>query len=147
MGSTYFDLHYHWVCATKERCPFVRDGLRERFHEYVGGTIRGLGGVPLRIGGVQDHVHALLGLRTTHCLADFVRELKKATSVWAAEQIDPRFAWQEGYAVFSVSASMRDIVGAYIDRQPEHHRTRSFTEELVQLLEKHGIAYDPKFLG
>ena len=146
MGSTYYDLHYHWVCATKERRRIIRPDWRARFHEYLGGTIRGLDGVPLNVGGVEDHVHALIGLKTTHCLADFVREFKKASSVWAASQVEPSFAWQEGYSVFTVSASMKETVGQYIDRQPEHHRRRSFAEELVQLLRKHGIDYDPKYL-
>ena len=76
MGSTYHSLHYHWVCSTKERRPFIRPEWRPRLHEYLGGTVRGLEGVPLKIGGVQDHVHALIGLKPTHCFSDFVRELK-----------------------------------------------------------------------
>ncbi|MCZ7640540.1 MAG: IS200/IS605 family transposase [Verrucomicrobia bacterium] len=146
MGSTYHDLHYHWICATKLRRPFIRPAWRARFHEYLGGTVRGLDGVPLKVGGVEDHVHALVGLKTTHCLADFVRELKKATSVWVSSQVDPSFAWQEGYAVFTVSASMRKTVGQYIDRQEEHHRHKSLAEELELLLRRHGIQYDPRYL-
>jgi REP element-mobilizing transposase RayT len=105
-----------------------------------------LGGVPLQIGGVQDHVHALLGLKPVHCLADLVRELKKASSVWAAGQHEPQFAWQEGYSVFSVSASKVGTVRQYIATQEEHHRRRSFAEELQELLQKHGVQYDPKYL-
>ena len=115
MGSTYYSLHYHWVCSTKERRPFIRN-WKPRFHEYIGGTVRGLGGEPLKVGGVEDHVHALLGLKTTHCLADFSRELKKATSVWAKAQHDRDFEWQEGYAVFSVSPSLLEKVALYIDQ-------------------------------
>ncbi len=146
MGSTYYSLHYHWVCSTKERRPFIRNDWRSRLHEYLGGTIRGLEGVPLKIGGVEDHVHALIGLKTTHCLADFVRELKKASSTWTASQHEREFAWQEGYSIFTVSASMRDTVSRYIERQEEHHRKKTFAEELKELLEKHGVEYDPKYL-
>ena len=81
MGSTYYSLHYHWVCSTKDRRPLIRAEWEARFHEYVGGTVRGLGGVALKIGGVPDHVHALIGLKPVHCISDFARELKKATSV------------------------------------------------------------------
>jgi hypothetical protein len=80
------------VCSTKDRRPLIRPAWRQRFHEYLGGTVRGLEGVPLQVGGVEDHVHLLFGLKTTHCLADFARELKKASSVWAAEHGDPAFA-------------------------------------------------------
>ena len=146
MGSTYYSLHYHWVCSTKERRPFIRPDWQARLHEYLGGTVRGLGGVPLQVGGVQDHVHALVGLKPVHCLADFVRELKKASSVWAASQHEPQFAWQEGYSVFAVSASKVKAVRRYIAGQEEHHRRRSFAEELAELLQKHGVQYDPKYL-
>ena len=146
MGSTYFSLHYHWVCATKERRPLIHSAWRTQLHEYLGGTVRGLMGVPLQVGGVADHVHALIGLRPTHCLSDFVRELKKASSVWAATHHERQFEWQEGYSVFTVSASKVASVRQYIAEQEEHHRRRTFDEELRELLEKHGVQYSPQYL-
>jgi REP element-mobilizing transposase RayT len=146
MGSTFYSLHYHWVCSTKERRPFVRSDWRSHLHEYIGGTVRGMDGVPMKIGGVEDHVHALFGLKTIHCIADFVRELKKASSVWAAKTHEREFEWQEGYSIFSVSVNMLKTVGDYIGRQEEHHRKMTFADELKQFLEKHGVEYDPKHL-
>jgi len=146
MGSTYYSLHYHWVCSTKERRPWLQGDWRSRFHEYLGGTVRGLAGVPLRIGGVEDHVHALIGLKPVECISDFVRELKKASSVWASKHHEPQFEWQEGYSIFAVSTSRMEAVSRYIQGQEEHHRQRSFAEELKQLLEKHRVQYDPKYL-
>ena len=146
MGSTYYSLHYHWVCSTKERRRFIKPEWRDRLHEYFGGTVRGLDGVALKVGGVEDHLHALIGLKPVHCLSDFSRELKKATSVWAAANHDREFAWQEGYSIFAVSVSLMEKVSHYIEHQEEHHRERTFEEELKQLLEKHGVKYDPKYL-
>ena len=147
MASTYLSLHYHLVFGTKNREPFIAPLWRSRLHEYLGGTITGLGGFPQGIGGVADHVHLLVGLKATHCLADILRELKKASSVWVHEQIDLQtFAWQEGYAAFTVSATARPAVQKYIANQEEHHRARSFREELIEMLEQAGIEYDPKFL-
>jgi REP element-mobilizing transposase RayT len=91
-------------------------------------------------------VHLLVSLDATHKIKDFLRELKKASSVWATHQHCPQFAWQEGYAAFTVSASHQDRVRRYIESQPEHHRKISFIDELRILLEKHGIQYDPKYL-
>jgi len=120
---------------------------RHRLHEYLGGTVRGLGGSPEIIGGVADHVHLLVALKATHCLADFVRELKKASSVWVHEERKlAGFAWQEGYAAFTVSATTRDAVREYIARQEEHHRGRTFRDELVQMLKKAGIEYNERYL-
>ncbi len=82
MASTYLSLHYHIVFGTKNRLPIIDGHWRPRLHEYLGGAIRGLGGFPERIGGTEDHVHLLVSLKATHCLADVMRELKKASSVW-----------------------------------------------------------------
>ena len=137
MASTYLSLHYHLVFSTKNREPLIAAAWRPRLHEYLGGTLRVLGGFPEGIGGVADHVHLLVGLKATHCLADVMRELKKTASVWVHEQIGLRsFAWQEGYAAFTVSATSRAAVRGYIARQEEHHRTKSFREELVEMLDK-----------
>src|SRR5690348_9706941 len=104
MPSTYLSLHYHLVFSTKGRVPSIDAAWRSDLHAYLGGTIRGLGGVPEAIGGVADHVHLLVGLKATHCLADVIRELKKAASIWVHEKIGAGdFAWQEGYAAFTVS--------------------------------------------
>ena len=146
MGSTFYSLHYHWICSTKERRPLIRADGRPRFHDYLGGTIRGLEGSPLIIGGVDDHVHALFGLKPTHCISDLVRELKKAASVWMADQSEVQFQWQDGYSIFSVSASMVETVRQYIERQEAHHRKLSFVEELTRLLGRHHVQFDPKYL-
>jgi REP element-mobilizing transposase RayT len=147
MPSTHTSLHYHLIFATKDRQPHIAPEWRTRLHEYLGGTVRGLGAVPQGIGGVADHVHLLVALKPTHCLSDFMRELKKTSSVWVAEEIGlAAFRWQEGYGAFTVSASARASVQEYIARQQEHHRTRTFREELVEFLEKSGVDYDPRYL-
>ncbi len=147
MSSTYLSLHYHIVFGTKDRDPLIHADWRSRLHEYLGGTVRGLGGFPQGVGGVADHAHLLVGLKATHCLADVMRELKKATSVWVHDEIGLRaFAWQEGYAAFSVSATARDAVKQYIAHQEEHHRVKSFREELIEMLNRAGVEYDPKYL-
>ncbi len=125
----------------------ISDEWWTRLHEYLGGTIDGLGGISQGVGGVHDHVHLLVGLKATHCLADFMRELKKVGSIWVHDEIrDRKFAWQEGYAAFTVSPTARTAVKRYIANQESHHRKKSFREELVDLLEKAGVEYDPKYL-
>ena len=90
MASTYLSLHYHIVFSTKDQMQSISDEWRTRLHEYLGGTVDGLGGISQRVGGVQDHLHLLVGLKATHCLADFMRELKKAGSIWIHDEIRDR---------------------------------------------------------
>lgn len=147
MPSTHTHLLYHLIFATKKRAPLIADSWRARLHEYLGGCITGLGGVPQGVGGVADHVHLLVGLKPTHRLSDFMRELKKSSSNWVRETLGlAEFAWQEGYAAFTLSASARVSVHDYIARQAEHHRRKTFREELVEFLQKSGVAYDARYL-
>ncbi len=147
MGSTFHSLHYHIVFSTKDRRQLLRADWRPRLHEYLGGTIRGLGGVAEAIGGVEDHVHLLASLSTTHAPADLVRELKKGSSVWISEQYERGFAWQDGYSVFTVSWTHVPVVRRYIEGQETHHRKTSFAEELKKLLQRNGVQYEAKYLS
>jgi len=147
MSSTYLSLHYHIVFSTKERWPFIDDPWRPRMHEYLGGTVRGLEGIPEAVGGVADHVHLLVGLRATHRLSDFMQELKKASSGWARKQHECAFGWQDGYAAFSASHTHIEAIQNYIHDQETHHRKESFLDELVRLLQRNGVAYDPRYLA
>jgi len=147
MPSTYLSLHYHIIFATKSRQPTIAPSWRQQLHEYLGGTVNGLGAHVQGVGGTADHVHILLGLRSTHCLADFMREVKKASSKWVHNETGTKsFAWQEGYGAFTVSPNARSHVRDYIANQEEHHRTRTSREELVELLELAGVVYDAKYM-
>lgn len=147
MAGTYYSLLYHIVFSTKDRRPISRKDLLPRLHEYLGGTVHGLGGVPLGVGGVEDHVHLLISLKTTHRLSDFMRDLKKASSIWVSETMGEKsFHWQDGYSVFTVSASAKDDVRRYIAKQEEHHSKRSFRDELIDFLKKSGVEFEERFL-
>ena len=147
MSSTHLSLHYHLVFGTKNHEALISSPWRERLHAYLGGVIRTLDGVPAAIGGVADHVHLLVGLRATHTLADVLRELKSVSSKWVHEEMGvPSFAWQEGYGAFTVSASQLENVRRYIQQQEEHHRTRTFREEYLALLQRSGAEFDERYV-
>ena len=71
MPSTHTCLLFPLVFATKNREPMISSEWKVRFHDYLGGAVYGLGGVPLGVGGVADHVHLLVRLKPTHILSDF----------------------------------------------------------------------------
>jgi putative transposase len=147
MASTYLSLNHHLILATKGREPCIAPEWRSDLHRYLGGVVRSLEGHAHCIGGTNDHVHLLVELKATHCLADFMRDLKRGSSSWVHSDISLKtFAWQEGYAAIAVSPSGMDEVRRYIDNQEEHHRHRSSLEELQLILERAGIKYNPRFL-
>jgi REP element-mobilizing transposase RayT len=147
MPSTHLALHYHIIFSTKDREPIIAKSWRERLHAYLGGVIRNVDGVPEAIGGVADHVHLLVGLRATHCLADVVRDAKAVSSRWVHDEMRiATFAWQEGYGAFTVSPSQRGAVREYIAAQEEHHRQRTFQDEYIEFLRRCGVEFDERFL-
>ena len=148
MASTFTNLLYHAVFSTKDRVPAIHEGVRERLYEYMGGIIRGERGVLLEIGGVPDHVHLLMKLKSDMAIAEIVRLIKSNSSKWLNDSNGPtgRFEWQTGYGAFSVSESQVRKVRKYIQTQESHHAKVSFRDELIALLEKHGIEYDERYL-
>lgn len=147
MSSTHLSLHVHIVFSTKNREPFITDHWRERLHTFLGGAIRTAGCVPACVGGTDNHVHLLIGIRATHCLANVIRDIKRASSKWIHEAIGKKeFGWQDGYGAFTVGASQLKDVKEYIRNQLEHHRRSTFQEEYVRFLREYGVDYDEKYV-
>src|SRR5437867_2504451 len=115
MPSTHTSLHFHLIFSTKNRVPTISKEWRERLHEYLGGIVKGLEGIPLAIGGIEDHVHLLVGLKSSHRLDYFLRDLKADSSHWVHTDIGNRmFDWQKGYAAITVSPLNTEGVRKYI---------------------------------
>lgn len=148
MSNTFTNLNYHLVFSTKDRQPLITKERQPRIYGYMGGIIKDLRGEAICIGGVEDHVHILCRLKTDVSLADVLRQIKGSSSKWINDELKPtgKFAWQAGYAAFSVSRSRTDSVIRYIEEQEEHHREIGFKEELIDFLERHGIEYDERYL-
>ena len=148
MATSLVKVLIHLVWSTKERVPFIDAALQAELYPYMSAIIRHQGGIPLALGGMPDHVHILFRLKADTRLSDLLRDLKAGSSKWVHEKKDPmpEFKWQTGYAAFSVSPSNEAKVKAYILNQEAHHRKKSFQEELIELLDKHGVEYDPKYI-
>ena len=147
MSHTYSSNRVHVIFSTKERQKYLSSDCQAKLWPYMSGIAHHHGFEALKIGGVADHVHALLLLPPTLPLAKAVQMLKGSSSHWLNEnRSGPAFAWQEGYGAFSVSASQTDDVVRYIANQAEHHAKRSYEEEFLGFLKKYGIAYDPQYV-
>ena len=138
----------HIIFSTKNREPWLDRDVRPRTHAYLATTCRDLGAELVHVGGVADHVHIVTTLPRTVCQAQVVEQIKKASSKWI-KGLDTRyrgFFWQRGYGAFSVSPSQLNIVLGYIEAQQEHHRTWTFQEEYRELLRKHGVEFDERYV-
>ena len=147
MANTYTSLHYHLVFSTKNRERWITPDLEPRLWAYLGGIAKENKMTPIQIGGVEDHVHVLLGAPATLAPSKIAQYMKGGSSAWI-HQTFPNlkgFAWQDGYGAFTVSKSSLPDVRAYVLGQREHHRTRTFQEEHVAFLKRHEIEYDGRY--
>ena len=147
MFRSYSAVNLHAVFATKDRNPYLRDrNLRIEMHAYIAGVSKTLGCPTLIVGGVEDHVHVLAGQGKEVSQSDWINEIKRVSSLWAKRRDEAwsEFAWQRGYGIFSVSPDAVSSLRRYIETQEEHHRTQSFEDEFVRLLEQHGMAWDAR---
>ena len=136
----------HIIFSTKDRRPLISDELTPNLHAYLAGTARKLGCECFRAGGVADHVHLAVRVATTLAMADLVSKLKTSSSVWMKAQGVSRFAWQRGYALFSVGPTDLDALIRYIDAQKTHHAQRGFQDELRALLTKYHVPFDERYV-
>ena len=152
MPQSLANILLHAVWSTKDRFGFLTDKpLRDELHRYPGGISARLDCPTLIVGGVADHVHILLRLARTITVADWVKEMKRASTVWLIDQAhrDPmlsKFHWQSGYGIFSVSESKTDDVRTYIANQEEHHAKHTFQDEYRRFLQAHRIVWDEKYV-
>ena len=131
MANSYVDITLHITFHVKTNdCMIERDTL-PRLFQYLGGTIRGMNGKAIMIGGEPDHVHILTTIPSTITVAEFVMKIKKNSSKWLKTlgSYYRAFAWQDGYGAFSVSHSVIPKTIAYISNQEEHHRKMTMKEE------------------
>ena len=120
--------------------------LWHEVHAYLGGVLRNHNCNPIEIGGVEDHVHILLGLSRTMTIAQVTEQVKTSTTKWIKTKGDPDFSWQSGYGAFSVGVREVEQMTGYIRNQEAHHRTISFQDEFRSLLREAGLEFDERYV-
>jgi len=136
----------HLVFSTKNREPLIAFDKLERTFAYLAGTLNGIHCPAIVVGGMPDHVHLLFALAKTMSVSKVVEEVKKESSKWAKQHVHPAFYWQNGYGAFSVSPSGVDAVRLYIETQAEHDRAMTFQDEFRELLRRHGVEWDERYV-
>jgi REP element-mobilizing transposase RayT len=148
MPSSWTQNIYHAVFSTKHRQPLISPDLEVRLYPFVGGILKDLRCIPLAINGTFDHLHFLAIYPSDLSHADLLRHVKKRSSEWIHGAFTNLrdFAWQEGYGGFTVSKSAMDDVARYIREQKEWHQKFDSLAEFKELLRRHAIKFDPKYL-
>ncbi len=148
MAQSLCKIYLHIIFHTKTTSPVVDWEHVPQLHAYIGALVKTTGCKVISVGGVEDHVHVLVLFSKTESVAHVVEEMKRNSSRWV-KTLAPsyeKFAWQGGYAAFSVSQSQVDAVIRYIGNQKEHHMKQSFRDEYLQFLKLYGVEYDEKYV-
>ena len=148
MSHSYIQCRLRCIFSTKGRRNLIPADMQPRLWAYIGGIARDNEMIALVVGGTANHAHVLLALPATITIAKAMQRIKAGSSLWLHETSPSMsgFAWQEGYAAFSVSASRMDETVRYIEQQDEHHRTLSFEDEFRRFLERHAVEYDARYM-
>jgi REP element-mobilizing transposase RayT len=145
---SYTNLKVHLVWSTNDRERLIREEFQSELYAYFGGILKKRKHLLIAAGGIEDHVHLLVGLHQSQSIADCVRDLKSNSSRWIHDT-QPKlagFAWQKKYGAFSVSESSVEKVKRYIANQKTHHERVSYQDEFRALLKRHGIEFDERYL-
>ena len=148
MANTFTSLHVHVVFSTKNRERWLTPEVEEEVWRYLGGICRAHQFTAVQVGGVEDHVHLLLGCPATVALSDFMKRLKGESSKWASGKF-PRwagFSWQDGYGAFSVGHSQIPATIRYIQNQRVKHRRQKFEDEYRRFLHVHEIKAEERYV-
>ena len=146
--SSHHGILVHVVFSTKYRKPMLCESWRDGLFAYIGGTIKEHDAVLIKSGGTEDHVHLLIRFHPKHSISATIKLLKANSSRWINEHqnLPRKFSWQPGYGAFSVSVSNIETVKSYIGNQAEHHKSRSFRDEFLALLDRHGMEFDERYV-
>ena len=149
MANTYSSIFFHIVFSTKNRQQWIDVEIENRVWAYIGGIARKHKCTAIQVGGIEDHIHALVLSPTTYSPSQVAQFLKGESSKWIHEELPKlqKFGWQDGYGAFSVSKSKVSTIVEYIKNQREHHQGKTFEEEYLDLLRWHEIdVVDERFL-
>ena len=148
MANTYTQIYVHVVFAVDGRQNLIAEEHNDELQKYITGIVSGQNQKLIAINNMPDHLHLLVGLKPDIALSDLVRDIKAGSSKFINDKhwVKGRFSWQEGFGAFSYSRSQLGAVIRYIENQQKHHAKKTFREEYIQLLEKFGVKYDPRYI-
>ena len=148
MPQSLASLLIHIIFSTKDRLPFIDAKVEGELYRYLSSVFVACESPALKIGGTTNHVHILCRLSRARPLSDVIEKVKTSSSKWIKMKgaTYRKFFWQNGYAAFSIGQSGVSRLISYMETQKEHHKKRSFQDELRAFLRNYDVAYDERYL-
>ncbi|MDR1486322.1 MAG: IS200/IS605 family transposase, partial [Planctomycetaceae bacterium] len=148
MANTYTQIYIHYVFAVQNRTGLIQSHWRDDLYKYMTGIITQQGHKLLQIGGMPDHIHALVSMSPKQTPSDLMFHIKRSSSLWINEKhfAMGKFSWQEGFGAFSYGKSQISNIAKYIETQETHHKKRTFVDEYLEFLKSFDIEYDERYV-
>jgi len=148
MANTYTQIHIHCVFAVQNRLSLINERWEDELHKYITGIISNNGHKLLQIGGTNDHIHVLLGMRPMQSISDLMQDIKSGSALWINKNgyAMGKFRWQESYGAFSNGKSQIHLIVNYIKNQKKKHLKKTFQEEYIEILNSFGVEFDMKYI-
>ena len=146
MAQSLSQIYIHIIYGTKNRYPYITSEIENRLHAYIAGILKNNECNAILINSMPDHIHILTTFSKNHAPAKIVEIIKKESSKWMKSEGIVGFTWQIGYGVFSVSSSKVEVVKNYILKQKEHHKIKTFKEEVEEFFKEYSVnEYNEKY--
>ena len=148
MSQSLSKLYVHAIYHVKNNICLIKPEDEKELYAYIGGVLKLSKSIPIIINGTENHIHVLCIMSKNICLADLLESIKGNSSRWIKTKgIHYRnFAWQGGYAGYSVSQSKVEVVKKYIENQKNHHKHQTAKDEYIQFLKENDIDYNEEYL-
>jgi len=148
MANTYTQLYFHVVFAVKGRSNLISVKWKEELYKYISGIISNKKQKLIIVNGMGDHIHLLIGIKPDINLSDLIRDVKSNSSKFINEKkwVIGKFEWQLGFGAFTLGHSQLPIVANYIEKQHDHHKTKTFQDEYLEFLKLNEIEFKKEYI-
>ncbi len=148
MANTYTQIYIQTVFTVQNKISLIGSDWKDELYKYITGIVQNNGHKLIAINGIPDHLHVFIGMKPNQSLSALMQDVKGDSSKWIHQKgfVKGRFEWQAGFGAFSYSISQIDKVVKYINNQVNHHKTKTFIEEYLELLEKFDVPYDERYI-
>jgi putative transposase len=141
ISHSYSKIWIHAIWATKKRQPIILPKIEDQVYRFINREFTDAGCPVKIINGMPDHIHCLFLLNRNKSISDIIKQVKESSAHYINDQnlTSGRFAWQTGYAAYSVSESVLEKTYSYIQNQKAHHAQKTFEQEYAELLKLHAL--------
>ncbi len=147
--STYTQFLYQLVFGSKDHLPFISTKNKDILFGYIAGILKKKSCHSYIVGGFCNHIHIITHIHPSVCPAYLIKDIKEASHMLILRERSLFSAfpgWQVGYSGFTYHISGKESLIKFVKNQEEHHKSVSFKDELIILLNEHGVDYKEEYL-